>query len=461
MPYSNRKPKNFEHAILFSEQGQKEKALLDYNTAIKLNPNDAEVYYNRAILFSEQGQKEKALLDYNMAIRLNPNDAEVFINRGNLFYQQGEKEKAIQDYNKALVLQPDQPLCLTNLGILILKANNLIKQKYIQQELKNYQIRLIHKHFNGIQLILILHILRKNLSYLDKFKFRQYLSKGFPIQKTNQLKEQTQIVVNQLLQDIKPIDTQLNKNQQIFNNNIFKIIEQLQIRMATLEINVNSLLQQDNFRVSESLKQLNKNQLMYFNALTWRLLNYLQAMQQISTNLFQINKNATIESKSLQTLNVFQKILNKTHRFQEDYLLLGMLLTQLMLLSILDQNLIKSINLLKDQKNQIIFQNVVLELSKNQSNNLFDKPKSSFRKFADQLLQEEDKQFRDNIYWAAGSEDALIILNYLEVNSDRIVNELLSKNVILRQIIVKAIKEQNESSNKLKVADKGSLRIYQ
>ncbi|CAD8213845.1 unnamed protein product [Paramecium pentaurelia] len=151
---------------------------------------------------------------------------------------------------------------------------------------------------------------------------------------------------------------------------------------------------------------------MYYNALAWRLYNYLFVMQQISTNLFQINKNAIIESKSEQILNVFQKMLNIGSQNFGGLPTVGNAFNTIMLLSILDLNIIKSINLLQDQENQI--QIASLELNRNQQANLINEPKSRFRKFADQLLQDEDKQFRDIIYWAAGTEDALIILNYLE-----------------------------------------------
>ncbi|CAD8212535.1 unnamed protein product [Paramecium pentaurelia] len=76
-------------------------------------------------------------------------------------------------------------------------------------------------------------------------------------------------------------------------------------------------------------------------------------------------------------------------------------------------NILQCISIVPGQL-QIEIQIASLELNRNQQTNLINEPKSRFRKFADQLLQDEDKQFRDIIYWAAGTEDALIIFNYLE-----------------------------------------------
>ncbi len=61
---------------------------IDFNEAIRLNPNDAEAYYNRAKARYEQKDIEGAIADYNEAIRLNPSYVEAYKNRGNARYDQ-------------------------------------------------------------------------------------------------------------------------------------------------------------------------------------------------------------------------------------------------------------------------------------------------------------------------------------------------------------------------------------
>ena len=56
--------------------------LADYTKAIELNPNNAEVYYNRGGVYRGKGDYDCALADYTKAIELNPNDAEIYNNRG-------------------------------------------------------------------------------------------------------------------------------------------------------------------------------------------------------------------------------------------------------------------------------------------------------------------------------------------------------------------------------------------
>jgi tetratricopeptide (TPR) repeat protein len=44
----------------------------DFSTAIKLNPNDADAYFNRGIALGELKQHEEAMADYKKAISLDP-----------------------------------------------------------------------------------------------------------------------------------------------------------------------------------------------------------------------------------------------------------------------------------------------------------------------------------------------------------------------------------------------------
>jgi tetratricopeptide (TPR) repeat protein len=72
------------------------------------DPADAEAYYNRGCTYYMKGDYDKAIANYNEAIRINPATAEahVYYNRGRVYYF-GKKDydKAIADYTEAI--QPD------------------------------------------------------------------------------------------------------------------------------------------------------------------------------------------------------------------------------------------------------------------------------------------------------------------------------------------------------------------
>ncbi|CAD8167805.1 unnamed protein product [Paramecium pentaurelia] len=286
---------------------------------------DATVFFQQTVLFNQEGENEKALLqDYNMAIQLNPNYADLYtevnhlvIQLGVLFGQKGEMKKHSKTTKRLsyqhqiihFILQTQKSLfqikifCLSK--YLFYKSKAIIKfdQTTIDIEMKFIQFKscIYQQRAQSTQ--------RNQKLDLNNRYLNQLLSKQLQRQKSIQLEEQAYKLVNELTLQIKPLDIQLNINQQTI---CFQILEPFEQRfnnflnqITTLAIYVNSLLEQDNCKVSESLKQINKkenkNQLMYNYALAWRLYNYLSAMQQISTNLFQINKNAIIKSKSEQT----------------------------------------------------------------------------------------------------------------------------------------------------------------
>jgi tetratricopeptide (TPR) repeat protein len=54
---------------------------------------------------SDKGQYDRAIADFDSAIQLNPNMAEVFNNLGNAYDDKGQPDPAIQDYDQVRRLQ--------------------------------------------------------------------------------------------------------------------------------------------------------------------------------------------------------------------------------------------------------------------------------------------------------------------------------------------------------------------
>ncbi len=98
----------FSIGCLLWEGGKAEKALDAYDTAIRLQPDYAEVYNNRGNIKSGLGSHDAALEDYNEAIRLNPNFMNAYINRGIVQLGLNNIDKARTDLQKALELAEQQ-----------------------------------------------------------------------------------------------------------------------------------------------------------------------------------------------------------------------------------------------------------------------------------------------------------------------------------------------------------------
>ena len=97
--------------------GQHFAAIADYDTAIRLNPDLAYAYNNRGIAKGNLGQYFAAIADYDIAIRLNPDLAGAYFNRGLTKSELGQHHAAIADFDTAIRLNPDHVEAYNNRGI--------------------------------------------------------------------------------------------------------------------------------------------------------------------------------------------------------------------------------------------------------------------------------------------------------------------------------------------------------
>jgi len=91
---------------LFTEEKYQE-AIVCYNKAIELNPNDENAWCFKGKCLSDMQRYEEAIVCYNKAIELNPNDEYVWNFKGYCLYDMQRYEEAIVCYNKAIELNPN------------------------------------------------------------------------------------------------------------------------------------------------------------------------------------------------------------------------------------------------------------------------------------------------------------------------------------------------------------------
>jgi tetratricopeptide (TPR) repeat protein len=77
------------------------RALADYNTAIRLDPDNSAAFVDRSKLFAERGEFGRALKDMDQALRIFPS-AHRYIQRGRVLEQLKRNDEAILSYTKAI-----------------------------------------------------------------------------------------------------------------------------------------------------------------------------------------------------------------------------------------------------------------------------------------------------------------------------------------------------------------------
>lgn len=106
------KPSSIEayygRALCLQENNEPDKAIQDYNTILKINPQYKLAHYNLGYVHLVYLKKyEDAIKCFSDAISYDPNYVEAYYNRGLSYELSKNKKKAKEDYEKAVQLKPD------------------------------------------------------------------------------------------------------------------------------------------------------------------------------------------------------------------------------------------------------------------------------------------------------------------------------------------------------------------
>jgi len=103
-------------AVAYYALGERERAIDDYNEAVRLNPEYAAAFNSRGKAYHDLGQHARAIEDYGEAVRLNPEYSTAYNNRGIAYYDQGRHEHAIEDYGAAVRVDSEYAAAYNNRG---------------------------------------------------------------------------------------------------------------------------------------------------------------------------------------------------------------------------------------------------------------------------------------------------------------------------------------------------------
>ena len=93
-------------------------SLVGTPSAARAQGNEWEALNREMVSLYKKGQYDRAIADYDKAIKLNPRDANAYNNRGFAYGKKGQRDKAISDYRKALQIDPSHQFAKRNLKAL-------------------------------------------------------------------------------------------------------------------------------------------------------------------------------------------------------------------------------------------------------------------------------------------------------------------------------------------------------
>ena len=106
----------YNRGIAYAAKDKYDRAIEDFDHAIRLNPNDAGAFVARGRTYALKDQYDRAIEDFDHAIRLSPFDARAFVVRGIAYAAKNQYDRAIEDYDRAIRLNPNDARAFVGRG---------------------------------------------------------------------------------------------------------------------------------------------------------------------------------------------------------------------------------------------------------------------------------------------------------------------------------------------------------
>jgi len=104
-------------ALGFSLRGQYDRAITDYDAAIKIVPDFAVALNNRAWAYFRSGRGSQGLTDVEKSLRLNPMSEHTWDTRAHIRQVMGDSTGAFADYERAVELGGERMVKLYQCGL--------------------------------------------------------------------------------------------------------------------------------------------------------------------------------------------------------------------------------------------------------------------------------------------------------------------------------------------------------
>ena len=125
--------------VAWASKGELNKAIGDFNAALKLDSHAIAALLNRGEALLTQGKTDRALEDFSRVLRLDPNSGEAYLNRGLTFRSMGNFDAAVADFGEAIQLEAGTKAyrCRGELLVHLAQLNEANADKYLVQAIKD------------------------------------------------------------------------------------------------------------------------------------------------------------------------------------------------------------------------------------------------------------------------------------------------------------------------------------
>ncbi len=92
--------------IYILDREDPDRAIAEYDQALQHDAKHVDAYVGRSSAYDQQGDFDHALADANEAVRLDPKSASAYETRGQAYRYRGDIERALADYDEAIRIDP-------------------------------------------------------------------------------------------------------------------------------------------------------------------------------------------------------------------------------------------------------------------------------------------------------------------------------------------------------------------
>ena len=117
----------------YLERDQLDKAIAEFEAALKIRPQSHKMYYNLGFAYEKKGLIKQAVNLYNETLRLKPDYVDAHFNLGNIYVRTGRLNDAVRAYQSVLEADPQDAEARNNLGVIYARQGKL-DQAIIQWE---------------------------------------------------------------------------------------------------------------------------------------------------------------------------------------------------------------------------------------------------------------------------------------------------------------------------------------